>query len=171
MPKVNFLSRTYRCEAVKRDKVIGICDPEGELPAYTTTAVNSGEKWIATIQNVKSIDIQFVPVDKNIPIYRSNGEMESSCDGMILYGKNICFVELKDVRIGGWLSEAISQLITTIEIFNQNHNYRDFEKRYAYPANCRHPQFQSSCREQLQEFRNKYHFALVPKATIVIESM
>lgn len=61
------------------------------------------------------------------------------------------------------------KILGTIEIFNQNHNYLDFEKRRAYPANCRHPQFQSSCREQLQEFRNKYHFTLVPKATIVIE--
>lgn len=169
MSKVNFLSQVYRREEVKYDKLLGICDPEGEVPAYTSS-VNSAEgKWIATIQNVKKVGVQFVSVDKNIPIYRANGDMEKTCDGMILYGKNISFVELKDVRIGGWLSEAIRQLTTTIEIFNRNHNYRDFEKRYAYPANCRHPQFQCSCREQLQEFRNKYHFTLVPKAMIVIE--
>lgn len=168
MPKVNFLSKSYRCEEVKYDKLLGICDPSGEVPAYTTI-VHDTEKWIAQIQNNKKMGIQFIPVDKNISICRANGEKESSCDGMILYGRNICFVELKDVRIGGWLSEAIRQLAITIEIFNQNHNYSDFEKRYAYPANCKHPQFQSSCREQLQEFKNKYHFALMPKATIVIE--
>lgn len=170
MPKVNFLSQDHRCEEIKYDKVLGICDPVGEAPAYTTTANDGADKWIATIQNLQKIAVQFVSIDKNIPIYRANGDMESTCDGMILYGKNnICFVELKDVRIGGWLSEAISQLAITIEIFNQNHNYLDFEKRHAYPANCRHPQFQSSCREQLQEFRNKYHFTLMPKAMIVIE--
>lgn len=168
MSKVNFLSQEYRCEEIKYDKVLGICDPEGEAPAYTTIETET-ERWIATLKNDKNVGIQFVPIDKNILIYRSNGEKESSCDGMLLYGKNICFIELKDVRVGGWLSEAINQLAVTINIFNQNHNYRDFEKRYAYPANCKHPQFQTSCREQLQEFRNKYHFTLVPKATIVVE--
>lgn len=168
MPKVNFLSKAYRCEEIKYDKELGICDPEGETPAYTTV-VHETEKWIAQIKNDKKMGIQFIPVDKNIPIQRTNGEKESSCDGMILYGQNICFVELKDVRIGGWLSEAINQLAITIEIFNQNHNYNDFKKRHAYPANCKHPQFQSSCREKLQEFRNKYHFTLMPKAIIVIE--
>lgn len=169
MSKVNFLSQEYRLEAVKYDKLLGICDPEGEVPAYTSPESDNTGKWIATIQNNKKIGIQFVPVDKNIPLFRTNGDMEKACDGMILYGQNICFVELKDVRIGGWLSEAIRQLAVTIEIFNSNHNYRDFEKRHAYPANRRHPQFQSSCREQLQEFKKKYHFALVPKATIVVE--
>lgn len=168
MPKVNFLSRIYRCEEVKHDKILGICDPEGEKPAYTV-ATNESDKWIATIRNEQKMALQFVPVDKNITIRRANGDKESTCDGMILYKKNICFVELKDVRIAGWLAEAISQLGNTIEIFNQNHNYRDFEKRQAYPANCKHPQFQCSCRGQLQEFRNKYHFTLIPKATIVIE--
>lgn len=168
MSKVNFLSQAHRCEEVKYDKVLGICDPEGERPAHTTSE-NEGLKWIAIIQNPQNMGVQFVPIDKNILIYRANGDMERTCDGMILYGPNICFVELKDVRVGGWLSEAIGQLAKTIEIFNLNHNYRDFEKRHAYPANCRHPQFQCSCREQLQEFRNKYHFTLIPKATIVIE--
>lgn len=168
MSKVNFLSQAHRCEEVKYDKVLGICDPEGESPAHTTSE-NEGLKWIAIIQNPQNMGVQFVPIDKNILIYRANGDMEKTCDGMILYGPNICFVELKDVRVGGWLSEAIGQLAKTIEIFNLNHNYRDFEKRHAYPANCRHPQFQCSCREQLQEFRNKYHFTLIPKATIVIE--
>lgn len=168
MSKVNFLSQAHRCEEVKYDKVLGICDPEGERPAHTTSG-NEGLKWIAIIQNPQNMGVQFVPIDKNILIYRANGDMEKTCDGMILYGPNICFVELKDVRVGGWLSEAIGQLAKTIEIFNLNHNYRDFEKRHAYPANCRHPQFQCSCREQLQEFRNKYHFTLIPKATIVIE--
>ncbi len=169
MSKVNFLSQGYRCEDVKYDRVLGICDPEGEFPAYTSSANDSTNKWIATIQNDKKMGVQFVPIDKNILIYRTNGDMEKTCDGMILYGQSISFVELKDVHIGGWLSEAIRQLTTTIEMFNQNHNYRDFEKRYAYPANCRHPQFQCSCRERLQEFRNKYHFTLMPKAVIVVE--
>ena len=169
MSKVNFLSQGYRCEEVKYDKILGVCDPEGEAPAYTSSLNDCEDKWIATIQNIKRKGIQFVPVDKNILVYRANGDMEKTCDGMILYDRDRSFVELKDVRVGGWLSEAISQLVTTIEIFNRNHNYRDFEKRYAYPANCRHPQFQCSCREQLQEFRTKYHFTQVPKAIIVIE--
>lgn len=181
MPKVNFLSQGYRCEPVKSDAILGICDPEGEKSAYTTTDASGNDKWVATIQNDQRIGVAFVPVDKNIPICRANGEKESSCDGMILYekktidgvgallSKNIAFIELKDVRVGGWLSGAISQLGTTIQVFNENHNFRDFDKRQAYAANCKHPQFQTSCREQLQEFKSKYHFTLIPKATVTIE--
>lgn len=47
--------------------------------------------------------------------------------------------------------------------------YKSYSNENAYPVNCRHPQFQCSCREQLQKIRNKYHFTLMPKAVIVVE--
>lgn len=168
MIKVNFLSQEHRCEGVKRDKLLGICDPEGEIPAYTTP-LHGADKWNATIENPDCMDILFVPIDKNIPVLRPNGDKEETCDGMILYENSISFVELKDVRVPGWLSKAISQLERTIEIFCQNHNYKDFKKRRAFAANCRHPQFQCSCRERLQEFKNRTKFTLYPQARINIK--
>lgn len=104
--------------------------------------------------------------------YRDDGQKESSCDGMILYNddSSICFVELKDVRTSGWISDAIDQLKETIKVFNKNHDYHNFSDRTAYAANCCHPNFQTSCRERLQEFRSQTHFRLAPQATIEIKS-
>ena len=114
---------------------------------------------------------EMIPVDKNIVYYRDDGQKESSCDGMILYNddSSICFVELKDVRTSGWISDAIDQLKETIKVFNKNHDYHNFSDRTAYAANCCHPNFQTSC-ERLQEFRSQTHFRLAPQATIEIKS-
>ena len=37
MMKVNFFAQEHRKEPVKQDVLLGICDPEGEQPAYTST--------------------------------------------------------------------------------------------------------------------------------------
>lgn len=168
MQKINFLSLKYRKKEPEQNNIlVGICDPIGENPAYTTTDINNPDKWIARIVNEDKKKFLFVPIDKNIIILRDNGDKEKSCDGMILFGENsICFVELKDKNVSGWLSEAIAQLKSTILIFNQNHHYEDFPIREAYAANCVHPRFQNSCRERLTEFRNKTYFKLLPKAAI-----
>lgn len=50
MMKVNFLAQEHRKEPVKQDSLLGICDPDGELPAYTTTE-RGADKWCAEIQN------------------------------------------------------------------------------------------------------------------------
>ena len=33
MRRVNFLANAYRLEPVRNDKVAGVCDPGGEMPA------------------------------------------------------------------------------------------------------------------------------------------
>ena len=35
--KVNFLAQEHRREPLKTDKQLGLCDPEGEMCAYSTT--------------------------------------------------------------------------------------------------------------------------------------
>lgn len=170
MSRVDFLASKYRLEPKRFEKECWLCDPDGEKPAYSTSNRACPDKLIATVKNDNGIGFQFVPVDKNIVYYRDNGEIESSCDGMILYDsdRSICFVELKDVRTAGWLADAISQLMKTIAVFNLNHDFHKFADRTAYAANCHHPRFQNSCRELLQEFRSKTHFRLAPEATIRI---
>ena len=49
MQRVNFLAKEYRLEPVRNEEMIGICDPEGERPAYSTSDKNSPDKWVATI--------------------------------------------------------------------------------------------------------------------------
>ena len=168
MSKVNFLKLEYRTEPHRKDTLCGIVDGLNDKPAYTTT--DTGIKWNAKIVNNEEITFQFVPIDYNIIIYKSNGtDKERSCDGMLLVDEKrmIAFVELKDVRVGG-MSDAIAQLKETITHFLENHRYDKFRIRRAYAANIAHPQFHYNMKDEMEEFQKLLHFTLYPEATIKI---
>ena len=169
MMKINFFAQKYRLEPEKQDAVLGLCDPEGEQPAYSTNNNNCGDKWCAIVKNDERKGIQFIPIDKNIDICRSDGSLENRCDGMLYVEttRELSFVELKDYRVGG-LSTAINQLSTTLEYFLANHNYLDYHNRRAFACRPSHPHFMYSARQAIQEFYNKTHFRLMPMATIVM---
>ena len=120
MKKVNFFAQEHRKEPVKQDELLGICDPEGESPAYTTTE-HGDDKWCAVIENKQRKMFQFIAIDKNIEILRSDGNLENRCDGMIYVAasRELCFVELKDDRVG-YISNAKSQLLKTLKCFLTN---------------------------------------------------
>lgn len=169
MMKVNFFAQQYRKEPLKKDAVLGICDPDGEFPAFTTTE-HGCDKWCATIYNNERKEIQFIAIDKNIDIRKSDGNQESRCDGMIFIAdtRELSFVELKDYRVGGYISSAEEQLLKTLEYFLANHNYIDFHNRKAYACNPTHPHFAYSARQRIREFYKLTHFRLMPQATITL---
>lgn len=43
MMKINFFAQKYRLEPEKQDAVLGLCDPEGEQPAYSTNNNDCGD--------------------------------------------------------------------------------------------------------------------------------
>ena len=104
MMKVNFFAQEHRKESVKQDPLLGICDPDGEQPAYTTSE-HGADKWCAIIQNNEKKRLQFIAIDKNIDILKPDGKQESRCDGMIFVSdtKELSFVELKDYHVGGYI--------------------------------------------------------------------
>lgn len=168
MMKVNFFAQEHRKEPVKQDSLLGICDPDGERPAYTTTE-HTTDKWCATIQNNEKKRLQFIAVDKNIDILKPDGEQENRCDGMIFVAdtKELSFVELKNYHVGGYIGSAEKQLLKTLEYFLANHHYEDFNNRRAFACNPRHPYFAFSARQRITEFYKLTHFRLFPQATIV----
>lgn len=166
--KYNFFKRAYFSELERRDEIIGICDPVGERHAYTTTDINCPDKWCATIDNPQKKQLRFTAIDKNIVIKRDNGELESTCDGMIYATetRELSFVELKDWRTSGAMKKAVSQLSSTLKVFLANHDYSLFNNRRAHACNPSHPYFKHSYRELSSEFMNKYHFRLYTEAKI-----
>lgn len=90
---VDFFAEANLTEAARTDTVAYLIDKE---PACTT--LEQGPYRQVTIKNPLGLSYQFVPIDHNIVIYRDNGEMASTCDGMLHYGgrKNVFFVELKE---------------------------------------------------------------------------
>lgn len=166
----NFFNSDFFREPEKTDSLLGICDPEGEDCAYTTTDRDCGDKWCATVHNPENKSVCFVAIDKNMNIRKPNGDLESTCDGMVYIKatRELFFVELKDYHAGGALSTATKQLLNTIRIFLSLHKYENFNNRRAYICNPVRPHFASSYRQLSSEFRQKYHFRLLPQADIVL---
>ena len=133
--------------------LFGICDDGAneKPPAYLDYTDIS--KWIAIVNNPNARDIVFRPIDNCIPILKidilhiksligddcfepmkDKNESASRADGMIIYDKNIVFIELKTKR-KKWIQGALCQLIVTVKVFNEFHNLDQYDSVKAYACN------------------------------------
>lgn len=174
----DFFAAEYRTENIRTDALMYLYDPEGERVAYSSTTDNDNPVWVAKVENSKKLPMQFIPVDNNIPVYRSDGNEESTCDGMILYTtdpvdptlarpEGVAFVELKNMR-KGWIPKAVKQLQTTVKIFKASHPATTLIFQFAYAANSRHPQFHASQKDRMQRFFEETGFHLLIQNTVHI---
>lgn len=163
--KVDFFTPQCQTEGIDAT-VFGICDDEDKAektPAYVSC--EQQDKWCATVVNNSGKAINFTAVDNCVVVYRDNGEMENRCDAMLTNADNLVFVELKDER-KNWLSHAIEQLQTTIDVFKSNNDVSKFAHKRAFACNKRHPQFAYSNKELKQKFFQKNGFRLFDEAVI-----
>jgi len=121
--------------------------------AYTSLS----EPGACIIVNEQSKKLQFVPVDKNIPLVNENSELLKSCDGMLYNAANryecIIFIELKSgANIRNWRSDAISQLLSTVAIFIDNHDASRYNKKLCYASNAAHHIIRTICQNELEDF-------------------
>jgi Holliday junction resolvase-like predicted endonuclease len=174
MPGINFFEYARDEDIVEGSSLFGICDDPGELPAFISNNRND-HTWVATVSNPGRKRIQFLPVDKHIPLKRQDGTDAMRCDAMLLtsplYTKEtIVFIELKDVipsARNAATRHAIEQLRETIESFSEYHQLDTYKKRLAYVANRRHPQANKARTNDIQKFRNDYGITLKFSAEIV----
>lgn len=153
-----FFDAKYILESSRACERFGICDtPRG---AYSTDECE--ETWEAVVVNKEFREVQFVPVDHNMEFRDANGDLLSTCDGMLFTKDNryLIFVEIKDIR-KGWMSEPKLQLASTIQLFRDEVPTDDYEMHLAYVANRNHPNFQFSRKQEMQEFYNIYKFRLI----------
>ena len=157
MARWNFFDLAYQLEGSRTDEVFGIFDPGNDRPACTTS---NPDLYQAVVCNPHQRALQFVPIDHNLNIRRSNGDLESTCDGMMYDGNDyLAFIELKD-KDQGWASEAEGQLRTTISLFKANHGDSRFRQRCTYAVNVRHPFFHPSFKQVMQQFKSQTGFIL-----------
>ena len=93
---INFFENT--CKTVSSQLYFGLCDdpPPTTRLAYIKEAKNEPSDWIATVLNEAEKDVIFYAIDHCIALFRSNGDPESRCDGMLQCESKLAFVELKD---------------------------------------------------------------------------
>lgn len=171
MEKIDFFSKDIFREASRTDTLFGINDAieEGNIKGKAYTTTSEDRRWNATVENKEQKEVTFQPLDHNMDIRDEAGNQYSLCDGMLFTDRfgEIIFVELKS-RSKDWVAENIKQLSSTINLFVANHDYKKWNKRTAYAANNRHPQFLCSHRTEMQDFYNKTHFFLRIVAKIII---
>lgn len=163
--QVNFLTTANRVYPTVMEKEVAyIKDGEGTKPAIILFEDHLNE---VAVVNPRHESYNFVPVDNNITVVEPLTQNKVSiCDAMILTEglQDVYFIELKDVR-RQWVSKAVSQLESTIRIFNDSHCDVAFRHRLAYASNRRHP-FPASYREKEELFRQSLGFKLVVSGRI-----
>jgi hypothetical protein len=175
MPGINFFEYARDEDIIEGSSFFGICDDPGELPAYISYNRNN-HTWVATVSNPERKRIQFLPVDKHIPLKRQDGKDAMRCDAMLLtypigVREAIVFIELKDVKQSAWEDarrHALDQLKETVEAFSEYHQLEGYKKRLAYVAN-RKPYANRAHTSDIQKFRKDYRVTLKFSAEIDFE--
>jgi hypothetical protein len=149
---INFFDSACRTSSTATN--FGLCDdpPPATNPAYIDGADDA--KWIAEVRNDNAISVDFYAIDHCVVILRPNGQMESRCDGMLHYGTNLTFVELKNRSGSGWLREGREQLTKTIETFKDNYNVNNFNLEEGYVCNKQRPLAIRGNSTEFQKFKD-----------------
>jgi hypothetical protein len=157
------------CVTVTNEAIFGICDdaPPSVDPAYLS--FENAEGWIAWVDNEQNKDVTFTAIDHCVVILRPNGDMETSCDGMLNYDRTVKFIELKDRDSGRWLGKAIDQLEMTIKIYKADVGLDAFDRYYAYVANKQRPYFKAASTSLSGQFEDETGFILMVDHIIKID--
>ena len=162
---------TEACKSISNKKTFGLCDdpPPAITPAYIDE--NNADKWIGIVDNRNEHTIYFYAIDHCIEILRTDGKMESRCDGLLCCGKRLIFVELKSRRKKGsaWLKDGCGQLKTTIDIFKHHVDQSRFTRIDAYVCNNFKPLANQGHSVQIQKFKDETGCNLNTKQIIDIE--
>jgi hypothetical protein len=151
-----------KCQTNSSRKTFGLCDdpPPAKNPAYIDEV--NGANWIAVVENESQKQITFTAIDNCIEILRPDGLMKQRCDGMLSYDSTVIFVELKDRDAQGnaWVEDAIPQLKSSIESFEDTDMAGNFNKKLAYISNKQHPKFKSTQQRRMDAFFDDTNYVL-----------
>ena len=164
---VDFFDSQLLVEDPRTEYLFGINDGDSDAElkelrrAYT---LSEGDGWNAIVHNKDQAQLQFTPLDHNVPL-------DGLCDG-ILYtceepSSQLVFIELKS-KGKRWIQEGIGQLKKTISIYQAGEGCRRFSKCKAYLCNNRHPHFQYSQKEEMQRFKQETSMRLYIERDIQI---
>jgi len=160
---INFFEAKCQEEPLNNNE-FGLCDDQNGTKAYTN--LTNPEKWIATVNNYRQLNLIFTAVDKCV--IKDNEFVERGrCDGMLTSPEHIYFIELKD-QDKGWRSDAISQLESTIEFFIENHDIEKYKHKKAFACNKNRKHFQEIDNEFNLRFFRKYKVRIDIQAEILV---
>lgn len=156
---VNFFFEEQKISSVDEVGIIEL--RKDELPAFIDYDLNNKQRWDSIVKINKRDDYYFNAIDNHIIVKKKDNENdeESRCDCMLHTDKSICFIEIKHQK-HNYISKAISQLEKTIDVFNENHDFNQFDFKVAYICNTRHPLVNTLRSNNCNEFVKKYGVSL-----------
>jgi hypothetical protein len=158
LPNCKCIAGPIACGSITNLDKFGLRDdqPPALEPAYIDTA--NPTEWVAEVTNNNRIDVTFKAVDRCVPLFRANGDQESRCDGFLLFGQNVIFVELKDrtdtLSLNEWVEKGRKQLTATITNFIQFHNPTNYIFSVAHVCNKQRPLAVAGINTEVQRFKN-----------------
>lgn len=162
---VDFISNhDGNCQSVSARSFM-VCDDQAHSMAYLDLACTGSG---AVVKNDALKDLIFRPIDR--ALYGSNGGKR--CDLMLrTVNKNqLCFVELKDWHVSGWLADGVEQIENTLRDFELSHPgvLNAAHYRSAYVVNLARRGFSRTHLGVMRSFVRKYHVILRVSQPIVI---
>lgn len=152
---INFFQVGCKTESTRQ--LFGLCDnPDpAKDPAFIDELDKT--KWIAEVHNTSSIHAEFFAVDHwpGVNPIRANGDPAKRCDGILLHGNNISFVELKDRDHRGWISGGRKQITETVQFLHVNHDMTSYTNVDAYVANKQRPSAVVGSYTEVQKFKDE----------------
>jgi hypothetical protein len=162
---LNFFDPAFQ-EKPQSNLLFGLCDNEDGSVAFIDTM--DRDKWTATVENPNGLALIFTAIDKGV-IKDDECPGHERCDGMLTSDYHLFFIELKNEN-GKWIQRGISQLESTINLFNGAHPGREkqYMHRKAYICNRKHPFFHVIDNERNLNFFKSCHFRLDIQAKILL---
>lgn len=161
---INFFQDTCKTESEKNE--FGLCDDIPNQKAYINE--EDPRKWIGIVKNRDSKKAEFFGIDNCADIRKGNGNLESTCDGVLRDGSNLIFVELKEAARKGWFGEGRKQITNTINIFKSNYEVSDFGSVEAYVCNNLKPRSNPGRAISIQMFKDDTGYIIYDKNEIEI---
>ncbi|MEA1973677.1 MAG: hypothetical protein U9N34_10375 [Candidatus Cloacimonadota bacterium] len=154
------------CKTESNNNEFGLCDdsPPITKPAYIDE--DDSLTWIAIVNNPEQKIVKFYAIDNCVSILKPDGNMESRCDGLLLYSNNLIFIELKSREGGQWLKKGRKQLTTIVKIFKSENDITDYDKVEAYVCNNLRPIAHTGQASNIQKFKDETGLILKGEKTI-----
>ncbi|WP_426237297.1 hypothetical protein [Pseudomonas sp. TWP3-2] len=149
------------------DVEFGLRDDLESPVAYVD--LESREKWIAVILNPHQRPTVFTAIDKCV-IKDGEEYGRERCDCMLTTDDALYLIELKDRVGGGWQSQGVKQLESTIQFLIAAHGEQwldNYHPKMAYVSNKKSPNVKPEFNAKLH-FDTKYNFRLKIETTINI---
>lgn len=166
---------TSGCKHSSSKKTFGLCDDidasgSTSSPAYIDE--QNGSNWIATIDNHHKDKIDFYAIDNCLVFPLTAGKPSKRCDGMLISGNKIAFVELKSRNEDGakWVADAEEQIRSAITFFKTTDDADKYKIKRAYIVNNMRPQSRTSQAQRMERFLDETEYRLFVKARIALYS-